>query len=249
MRQIYCFDIETIPQRRFLGAYEPDEYWLKEKWKLGQAKGQELRLIESLMNRPADEEAADYPCKETGQLPATHPATCHIVSVSTAVARTSNDPEIHEESWPVTKPLAEMSEDDILANERETVRLAWEQLAWALDRHLVLVSFNGKAFDLPTLRWRAAILGVTVPRVKWYELIYPFRHVEHIDLRLLLSDGDKRARGTLKTWCDAFGVESMEAGREIFGWVEKNSWDEISKYGAVEMRSLVNLFRAVEGAI
>ena len=274
-KNIFCLDVESIPQDRFLEPYEPDPYWLKEQLLLHEAKDEPYDYPEIFEGEPF---APDYPCKETGQLPATHPTTGHVVSVSTAMdykrqghqqlsgaAGMESDPpasksqvinlddylpaleEIKDQIPKIRPPrLAEINEGQLRTAERSVIRLAFEQISWAFERGFTLVTFNGKGFDLPMLRWRAAILGLTIPKLNWYELLYPYRHKEHIDLRLLFSDGDRRAKGTLTTWARAFGLEAEESGHQVLQWVQEGRWDELRRYGGEEMPSLINLFRAVE---
>jgi predicted PolB exonuclease-like 3'-5' exonuclease len=147
--------------------------------------------------------------------------------------------------------LSEISMEEMLDAERKVITLAVEKLVWAVRNRCTIVTFNGKGFDLPMLRWRAAMLHVAVPTLSWYELLYPYRHKEHIDLRLLFSDGDRRARGTMAMWCEAFGIDAktVGSGADVLGWVEKGDWNTLLSYGLDEMDDLIQLFRAVEGAL
>lgn len=260
---IFMLDCETISQERFTTPYEPDDYWLKEQWKLWQAKGEG----DEWPPEAEDEHRPDYPCKESGNIPSTHPATGHIVSVATAFDDPrqkedqyqsqiiSLDTYLHTIKGGTTEGKAveraprldsEITQEQLRRAERSVIKLAFEQLSWAYEKGLTIVTFNGKGFDLPFMRWRAAMLGLTIPRLNWYELLYPYRHKEHIDLRLLFSDGDRRAKGTLAMWCRAFGLEAEESGSHVFEWVMAGRWEELTRYGHEEMVSLRDLFRAVE---
>lgn len=247
----YVFDIETVPQRRFWAGeeYPVDPYWLRTKREDYLADGGKwTRLLAARVILEGCKKG-EAPLATTGQLPACHPATAHIVSISSGMVG---------EQGTVTVDCAQLDDfsrgplaaiPDIEAAEKEVLRRGWQLLSWARDRRLTLVSFNGKGFDLPMMRWRSTLLGVAVPRLNWYHLLYPFRHLEHIDIRLLLSDGDKRAKGTLAVWCEAFGIEAEESGHMVLEWAQAGDWGEIRRYGGIEMASLIELFQRVQGAI
>lgn len=62
-----------------------------------------------------------------------------------------------------------------------------------------IVTFNGWAFDAPYLRIRMLRHGVMIPGC-----LLPgprYRVVPHLDLRMVLTDWDSRARGRLGDWC------------------------------------------------
>ncbi|MFH2100445.1 MAG: ribonuclease H-like domain-containing protein, partial [Pseudomonadota bacterium] len=90
------------------------------------------------------------------------------------------------EAGPATMVLAD--EDD--GAERELLRNAWA----LLGIHNHFVTFNGLPFDIPVLLARSLILGVepivTIDRGK-----YVARN--HVDLRNLLTNGDKFMKGRL----------------------------------------------------
>ena len=264
MKDILCLDIETIPQLQWREQdYPPDMYWRKQIWLESQATGHA-----NIAERP------EYPMKITGDLPSTHPATAHVVSVSVAMdlgaksqqreipglAPEAQVIQVDQHLHPVdvgageTRPpmLSEIHTDEMLDAERMVISIALEKLAFAVRHACTVVTFNGKGFDLPMLRWRAAMLGVAIPQnLNWYEMLYPYRHKEHIDLRLLFGDGDRRARGTMSMWCTAFGIDAktLGTGGDVLGWVEKGEWNQLLSYGLDEMDDLIQLFRAVEGAL
>lgn len=273
MKDIFTFDIETVPIERLRpggDAYEIDGYWEQQRYDEWLRKGEQWEEWQTELEdfRASWREQGSAPLALTGQLPSCHPTTAHIVSVShgmhTEGARDAElgciqldefaplFGEVDEELKDPEKRPRRLDEFDpklMRAAERKVIRLALDRLAWAVERNMTLVSFNGKQFDFPMLRWRAAMLNVKMPRFNWYEMLYPYRHKEHVDLRLLFSDGDRRAKGTLEMWCNAFGLEAEESGHQVLEWAMRGQWDEIRRYGAVEQTSLIELFRAVESAL
>ncbi len=273
MKDIFCLDIETIPHAQHREPYAPDDYWLKQEHLRRQATV--WASAQPVVRRLPDFELQpqEYAMALTGQLPSTHPATAHVVSVSMTLDLGSTRPnlelpgmtdeaqviQVDQFLHPVdvgggeTRPpkLGEIHTDEMLDAERKLLVLVFEKLAFAVRHNCTIVTFNGKGFDLPMLRWRATMLKVGLPRLSWYELLYPYRHKEHIDLRLLFSDGDRRARGTMAMWCTAFGIDAKTAGTgaDVLGWVEKGDWNQLLSYGLDEMDDLIQLFRAVEGAL
>jgi hypothetical protein len=249
----YTFDIETVPQRPYWAGeeYAVDWYWLRtERENFLADGGNEEQWEEESPSRVLTAcQKHEAPLASTGQIPACHPTTAHIVSISSGMLGEQGNIQVDTAQLDdfARGPLAAIP--DIEAAEKEVLRRGWQLLSWARDRRLTLVSFNGKGFDLPMMRWRSTLLGVAVPKLKWYELLYPFRNVEHVDIRLLLSDGDKRAKGTLAMWCEAFGLEAEESGHKVLEWAQAGDWGEIRRYGGVEMASLIELFTRVQGAI
>lgn len=126
-------------------------------------------------------------------------------------------------------------------------------LAKGIGEGRTLVTFNGKGFDVPMLRMRAAILpGITVPKIQWdgtHGLLYPYDHHRHCDLRMLFGNGNRFARGKLIDWSAAFGIYSEEHGADIFGWVLDGKWDLLRKYGGVEMQNLCDVYERVQPVI
>lgn len=232
-------DIETVPQERFLNPeadFDIDEDWYEEN----KAESN----IEALLRD------GGVPLEATHVIPALHATTCHIVQVSFGWrAPMGNQPaELHRKiiqsdqfQDPGRSPLQAAA-----ACEGRVIQGALEVLAGATAKGSPIVTFNGKQFDIPLIRARAAILGVPMPGyVPWRRLLYPYADNQHADLRLILSGDDRRARGTLQWWADAFGIHAEEHGREVFEWVRAGRWDLLEGYGATEAQTLVEMYERV----
>jgi len=73
-----------------------------------------------------------------------------------------------------------------------------------------LVSFNGRTFDLPVLKYRAMVHGISAPWLhksgdKWNSYGYRYATDWHCDLLDVLSDFGASARVKLNEVCAAFG--------------------------------------------
>lgn len=206
-------------------------------------------------------ETAQAPLAITGCAPALSPITAHVVSVAFGWYEGK---ERKVDIWTLKGFGLDCVSDDNFADVAAAeMLLLIESLSRigsaSLKDGTVLVSFNGKAFDAPFLRARGALLNVKpepMPRwvkPKWAKyqdkdgILHPYDVEAHTDLRLLLASGDRYARGTLKTWADAFGVPSMEAGAEVWPWVREGKWEKLHEYGVAEMGTLFDLWERVKG--
>jgi hypothetical protein len=186
----------------------------------------------------------------TGVAPSLHPTTCHIVAASFGgMASTGNKVDV--------KTLRDFGDSDDYASllaegaEERLVETCLDRVAWATDMGKPLVSFNGKGFDAWLLMVRAMLLGLpesdkTRKRIKWDKVLYPFDTYTHTDLRLVLGNSDRRARGTLAHWCEAFGVEAEESGGNVWDWVRKGDWPALYDYSVKEGHTLLNLYARVQ---
>lgn len=86
-----------------------------------------------------------------------------------------------------------------------------ELLEWTNQRVMgsrFLVTFNGSIFDGPFLRTR--MLKRDVPIEALLTRFPRYRIEPHCDLRMVLSDWDTHATGSMKFWCDFLGLPPVE---------------------------------------
>ena len=244
-------DIETVPMWRFT---EPDVP-VDPKWR------EEFVAEHRLKRRPNSDKAIELVAaalksgeaklKATGVQAALHPSTAHVISVSwgNSEAKEGEDTTVYQ--WEDFQGL----EGSDAGFEVALLERTFRAIEAAIFKSRTLVSFSGKSFDLPSLRWRAGILGIKIPRLKWdgpgyggkpAGLLYPFDSDTHCDLRLAWTNGNKYGRGTLAAMSAAFGIESEEHGGDVYSWFRANDWDSIRAYGHVEARNLIQLYRACE---
>ena len=186
---------------------------------------------------------ADQTVVCTGAMPALHPITAHVSAVNFGWLKGT---EIETD----VMTLADVMPSGSFADAEPTLlNAALERIAGAVGKSTLLVTFNGKEFDLPMLRTRAALLRLRIPALPWRKLLYPFDDRDHLDLRLLLSNSKRGAVGTLQTWATAFGIHAEERGEEVWSMVRAGKWSVVADYGHAEGRTLVELYRAVEGVL
>jgi hypothetical protein len=178
----------------------------------------------------------------TKAAPSLHAITCRVVQVSFGRRQPTGEIERRIMQWDEYAgdgtPIGPDLEKCVLLD-------AFDMLHKARAKDMTIVSFNGKEFDLPLLRARAAILKLDVPRLAWSGtrgLLYPFSDDTHCDIRLLLNHGDRRASGTLQVWAEAFGIHAEEHGADVCAWVQAGDWASLRRYGEVEATTLVEFY-------
>ena len=85
----------------------------------------------------------------------------------------------------------------------------------AFNRPPMFCGFN-VAFDLRWIWQRALINGIPLSGVQLWEMAKAWDTLNVLDLRYRLSCGDMKAKGTLKEWCIALGIE-LGNGDELDG--------------------------------
>jgi hypothetical protein len=123
---------------------------------------------------------------------------------------------------------------------------------WEVALHYdSIVTFNGRAFDVPFLYLRSAILQVAVSRKDW--LGYRFQIEPHCDLLEQLTfygvsgrDGAAR-RFNLDFYCKAFGIPSPKSqgitGMDVTRLAAEGRGREIATYCLGDVQATVELYR------
>lgn len=100
-----------------------------------------------------------------------------------------------------------------------------------------LVSFNGRGFDMPVLKYRAMVHGLACPRWfsegdKWNNYESRYAHNYHLDLLEVLSDFGASARCSMHEVASAFGFPGKldTAGDDVRGMFEGGEIDAIRNY-------------------
>ena len=100
-----------------------------------------------------------------------------------------------------------------------------------------LVSFNGRTFDLPVLKYRAMVHGISAPWLhksgdKWNSYSYRYASDWHCDLLDVLSDFGASARVKLNEVCAAFGIAGKFGvdGSKVAEMMDAGQIDEIRHY-------------------
>ncbi len=116
------------------------------------------------------------------------------------------------------------------------------------------IDFNGRAFDIPFLMIRSAILGITPSKniMSNRYLSMQDRSAYHIDLRDQLSfyGAARLEKGNLHFWTKAFGIKSPKengvSGASVKKLYEEKKYLDIAKYNIEDVKSTTALFRKWE---
>ncbi len=100
-----------------------------------------------------------------------------------------------------------------------------------------LVSFNGRGFDLPVLKYRAMVHGVTAPWLydagdKWNSYQSRYSSDWHCDLLEVLSDFGASARVSLDEVCAAMGFPGKfgVSGGDVAAMIDDGRVDDVRHY-------------------
>ncbi len=127
--------------------------------------------------------------------------------------------------------------------EKELLEDFWEG-ARSYD---VFVTFNGRAFDLPFLMHRSAILGVT-PDTSLLKQRYLNRQVVpyHVDLLDELTFYGAMKRQSLHMYCRAYGIESPKGrvgGAEVAELFHAKKFRDLAAYNASDVVATTTLYQ------
>jgi len=112
-----------------------------------------------------------------------------------------------------------------------------------------LVSFNGRGFDVPVLKYRAMVHGLSCKRWfdegdKWSNYDARFDKTYHVDLLEVLSDYGASARCSMHEVASAFGVPGKleTAGSDVRAMFESGGIEAIRNYCETDVCTTLLLF-------
>lgn len=132
-----------------------------------------------------------------------------------------------------------------LVGERELLEAFWLLAAQAE----VVVSYNGRGFDVPFLIGRSLIFGVPA-RVDLLGSPYSVR--PHLDLLKMISTGRSFGPASLDAVCWALGVESPKgamSGAEVAPAYARGEIAAIASYNRGDVRATATLYRRVRDLV
>lgn len=110
-----------------------------------------------------------------------------------------------------------------------------------------IVTFNGRAFDIPALLHRSRILGVKPASVlnasAWQK---PWETTWHTDMMQLLTFGGATQRYSLEAYALGFGVRNPKTnchGSDVATMFDERRFNEIAEYCIGDVRATDALFR------
>jgi len=146
------------------------------------------------------------------------------------------------------KNISEFCEDNISyipADEKEILERFWE----GVKKYDQIITFNGRAFDIPFIIIRSAINKVKISKnlMRQRFLAYQPHDCKHIDLMDELSFyGTVRKKGNLHLFCRAFGINSPKTGGvtgdDVGQLFKQGEFLEIAKYNARDLEATLELF-------
>jgi len=135
---------------------------------------------------------------------------------------------------------------DIKSSERELLEGFFGLIEKRAPR---LVSFNGRGFDVPVLKYRAMVHGLSCPRWfsegdKWNSYDSRYSSEYHVDLLEVLSDHGASARCSMHEVASAFGVPGKldTAGDDVRGMFESGQIDAVRNYCETDVCTTLLLF-------
>lgn len=134
-------------------------------------------------------------------------------------------------------------------SEKEILEKFWE----TAKRYNIFISFNGRAFDVPFLMIRSAILDVKPSKnlmSNRYLSSQPYNAV-HVDLLDQLTFyGAVQKKFNMHFWTKAFGIKSPKeegiAGDDVGRLYKEKKYLEIAKYNLGDLRATKELFERWE---
>ena len=135
--------------------------------------------------------------------------------------------------------------NEYLSNEADLLGEFWE-VAHGYDR---FVTFNGMAFDVPVIKFHSMLRGVR-PSVDIS--CNKYRIENHVDLRILLVNGDQYAHGTQDFYCKMILGPDQGKPAGIDGSMVQQYWDlelyeEIREYNLDDTKKLAQLYQRLLG--
>lgn len=135
---------------------------------------------------------------------------------------------------------------DAKSSERELL----EGFFGLIDRRAPrLVSFNGRGFDIPVLKYRAMVHGLSCPRWfsegdKWNNYDARYAGEYHVDLLEVLSDYGASARCSIHEVASAFGIPGKldTAGGDVRDMFEAGAISSIRDYCETDVCTTLLIF-------
>lgn len=127
----------------------------------------------------------------------------------------------------------------------ETVILGkfWNLFSWFQLNDTVLVTYNGKAFDLPFIMNRTLITKSLIPRkIPMQDYLSKYRHTPHLDLFNWFGSG------SLVEWAYRLGISDslVRDGFKIPKWYEEGRMDLIKDKNLIDLAQTTAIYQSVK---
>lgn len=138
------------------------------------------------------------------------------------------------------KSVCSQSEEIVIAKIQEVFSMATQLTT--------LVTFHGKAFDLPFIKTRCAIMGAPLRHYDRWSSKY--EQESHFDVRCALTNFDDYVKGTLGQWATKMGIpyDNNFGGDTIQELYDENQLQIISGKCEVDVFATFSMFQKMRGA-
>ena len=135
---------------------------------------------------------------------------------------------------------------EVKSSERELIEGFFSYIDQAQPR---LVSYNGRSFDLPVLKYRAMVHGLSAPRFfdtsnKWENYTQRYADAWHADLLEVLSDFGASARVRMDEVCRVMGLPGKleTTGEDVASLYAEGRLQDIRDYCETDVLNTYLLF-------
>lgn len=187
--------------------------------------------IQPPANYKDPEKIAQYKAEQTVKLyekAALSPLTGKIILIGMYSERAS---------FLTTMPIS-LELDSYFMNEQAMLAKFWDILDNNAD---IIVSYNGKQFDMPFIYARSLLVGVK-PTVAWNDLCNKYNNRIHIDLFQMLGEG------RLQEWAYLIGATNTldSEGNMVGKWFEQGDYQSVIDHCHAD---LLNTFAVAEKVV
>ena len=140
------------------------------------------------------------------------------------------------------------SEETVLTgNEKDILTDFWNILE--KFKKGTFVSFNGLSFDVPFILKRSMFHGIEPTNNNFLDL-KRYSKWPHFDVKLILSDYDKYARGTLDLVCNFLNIKSPKEGKikaeNVYSAYLKGDIGNIAKYCLRDVKATFEVYQILK---
>lgn len=131
--------------------------------------------------------------------------------------------------------------------EKETLGMIWEVFNKAYMLNSLIVTFNGKSFDIPFLFVRTLLNDVSIGiTYRYNDLIYKYGVSPHFDLSTNFFD-----KGSLASWAYMLGVGDsiFSEGEDVPNWYAKGDYDKMTEKCYNDIKQTLEIYLKVRRLI
>ena len=153
------------------------------------------------------------------------------------------DPQLGDKSTQYSIDMKPVWYVPLQGDEKQILEAFWMYLSKYLFQETGMLSFNGKAFDLPFIMNRTSINNMKLPRkMPMSDYLSKYRHQPHFDLFNWFGSG------SLVEWSYRFGIaDSLERdGNKIGTWYEAGQMQLIIDKNIIDVAQTTTLYNRIK---